>query len=171
MSDTHDSRIARMRRQFDEAMTRFLARLDAAGPPGEQPRPEGWNAAQIAWHVAKVNESFAGLIAGSIPGPEEAPADFRERPWPEVVSGIPSKIIARGPSVPPPDVRMSDALERLRASADQVRAAFASLTPERGGGFILRTLITGPISVYQIGEWATAHVIRHNAQAKAVLGK
>jgi hypothetical protein len=31
--------------------------------------------------------------------------------------------------------------------------------------------IVGRISVYQIGEWATAHVIRHNRQAKRALGQ
>ena len=62
------------------------------------------------------------------------------------------------------------AIEKLRASADAVRAALASLTPERGLGYTLKTSIVGEISVYQIGDWATAHVIRHNAQAKHVLG-
>jgi hypothetical protein len=29
----------------------------------------------------------------------------------------------------------------------------------------------GSITVYQIGDWVTAHVIRHNRQAKRVLGE
>lgn len=170
MNETHAARIDRMQRQFDEAMSRFLARLDRVGPEGEQPRADGWNAAQIAWHVAKVNESFAGLIDGKLPGAEPAAPDFRERAWTEVVEGIPERITARGPSVPPPSVTMADALLRLRTSAGELRRALASLTPERGSGYVLRTLITGEISVYQIGDWATAHVIRHNAQAKKVIG-
>ena len=48
--------------------------------------------------------------------------------------------------------------------------ALDRLTPERGSGMGLTHPITGPISVYQIGDWATAHVIRHNQQAKRVLG-
>ncbi len=169
MSETHEARIARMRQQFDEAMARFLARLEAAGPAGERPRTDGWNAAQIAWHVAKVNESFAGVLTGKLPGAEPAPPGFVERSWPEVLSALPAKRIARGAVVPPPDMTMAEALPRLRASAEEVRSALAALTPERGGGFVLRTTITGEISVYQVGEWATAHVIRHNAQAKGVL--
>jgi len=30
---------------------------------------------------------------------------------------------------------------------------------------------TGTISLYQIGDWLTAHVARHNAQLKALLGR
>jgi hypothetical protein len=30
--------------------------------------------------------------------------------------------------------------------------------------------VVGAITVYQIGEWATSHIIRHNRQAKRVLG-
>jgi hypothetical protein len=31
--------------------------------------------------------------------------------------------------------------------------------------------IVGTITLYQLGDWATAHVIRHNRQAKRVLGE
>ncbi len=170
MTETHSSRIERMRRQFDEAMARFLARLESVGREGEEPLSDGWNPAQIAWHVAKVNETFAALMVGTAPGPAPATPGFVERPWAEVGAAVPSRLTARGAVVPPPDVTMADALHRLRASADAVRAALADLTPERGG-YVLRTSITGEISVYQIGEWATAHVIRHNAQAKRVVGR
>jgi len=170
MAEAHEVRAARMTRQFDEAMSRFMARVEGAGAAAERPRADGWNVAQIAWHVAKVNGSFAGLMTGRIPGAEPAPEGFTERAWPEVVAGVPQTITARGSSIPPPAATVADALERLRASAEEVRRAIRSLTPERGSGFVLRTPITGEISVYQIGEWATAHVIRHNAQAKRVLG-
>ncbi len=159
-----------MTRQFDEAMARFMARVEAAGTAAERPRADGWNVAQIAWHVAKVNGSFAGLMTGRIAGAEPAHEGFVERNWSEVVAGVPATIVARGPSIPPPEVAVADALERLRASADEVRHAIGSLTPERGSRFVLRTPITGEISIYQVAEWATAHVIRHNAQAKRVLG-
>jgi hypothetical protein len=48
--------------------------------------------------------------------------------------------------------------------------AFDALTPERGGRMGVTHAIVGTISVYQIAEWATAHVARHNRQAKRVLG-
>jgi hypothetical protein len=31
--------------------------------------------------------------------------------------------------------------------------------------------ILGLITVYQVGDWAMAHVARHNAQAKRTLGR
>jgi hypothetical protein len=169
MVEAHEIRTTRMMRQFDEAIARFSARLEAAGASAERPREAGWTVAQIAWHVAKVNDSFAGLMTGRISGAEPAPEDFAERDWSDVVAAIPATITARGPSIPPAQVTIADAIERLRASAAEVRRAIATLTPERGGSFVLRTPITGVISVYQIAEWATAHVIRHNAQAKRVL--
>jgi hypothetical protein len=170
MQEAHDERRARLLRQFSEASSRFVARLEAAGAEAERPRENGWNVAQIAWHVAAVNEAFAGLMSGRLPGAEPAPDDFVERPWPEVVAGFPGRMEARGPYVPPPSVTLVEALQRLRSSTDEVRAAIGALTPERGSLVVQRPL-TGRISIYQIGEWAAAHVIRHNAQAKAVLGR
>jgi hypothetical protein len=49
--------------------------------------------------------------------------------------------------------------------------AFDTVTPERGAGCgITSPIVGGTITIYQIGEWATAHVIRHNKQAKQRLG-
>ena len=49
--------------------------------------------------------------------------------------------------------------------------AFDSLTPERGARMGITRAVVGSITVYQIGDWATAHIIRHNRQAKRVLGE
>jgi hypothetical protein len=166
----HGERIARMSAAFDEAMTRFLARLEQAGERGDATPGDGWSVAQIAWHVALVNEAFAGLIAGSIPGPGPAPPGFVERDWQEIRNGLTGKLEASPRVRPPADVRLIAAIEKLERSADQLRAALRALGPERGSGFTLKSPIVGEISLYQIGEWATAHVIRHNAQAKRVLG-
>jgi hypothetical protein len=38
-------------------------------------------------------------------------------------------------------------------------------------GHELTHALVGTISVYQLGEWATAHIKRHNRQAKRVLGE
>ena len=171
MAETHEDRIARMTSDFTHAMGRFLERLGRAGARGEAVPAEGqWSAAQIAWHVALVNEAFAGLIAGSIKGTAPAAGDFVERDWPTVLMGVAPKQVASSRVQPPPDVAMRDAIEKLRASAESLHAALASLTPERGRGYTVKSPIVGEITVYQIGEWATAHVIRHNAQAKRVLG-
>ena len=50
--------------------------------------------------------------------------------------------------------------------------ALDAVTPERGAGHcITSAIVGGAINLYQVGEWATAHVIRHNKQAKQVLGR
>jgi hypothetical protein len=45
------------------------------------------------------------------------------------------------------------------------------LTAERGACMGITSAVVGSITVYQIGDWVTAHVIRHNRQAKRVLGE
>ena len=64
-----------------------------------------------------------------------------------------------------------DAIAALEAAGMRMARAFDSLTPERGARMGITSAVVGSITVYQIGEWATAHVIRHNRQAKRVLGE
>ncbi len=171
MTEAHADRIARMRRAYDEAHGRFVARLQRVSTDAAEkvPADGGWSAAQIAWHVAKVDSAFADLISGVLQTPP-LPADFRERPWADLASEIPSKLQASGSVLPPPDVRRDAALASLAASARKVDAALEALTPERGSGFGVSHRAVGTISLYQVGDWAVAHTIRHNAQAKRVLG-
>ena len=62
-----------------------------------------------------------------------------------------------------PSVRRADAVSALEAAGERRwRVALDGLTPERGDRMGITHPIVGTISVYQIGEWATAHVIRHN---------
>ena len=49
--------------------------------------------------------------------------------------------------------------------------AFDALTPERGARMGVTHALVGTISVYQLGDWATAHIKRHNRQAKQALGE
>jgi hypothetical protein len=123
--------------------------------------------AQIAWHVATVNEGFAAIMAegrGTVP----AAAGFVERSWPDIVAAMPPKLEAPRSVRPPEVVDTGEALGRLRESAVRVRAAIAGLTPDRAA-LCLESRIVGTISVYQVAEWATAHAIRHNWQAKRAL--
>jgi hypothetical protein len=171
MSAPHQDRVRAITEQFDHAMNRFLKRLEEAGPGGEVTRgEERWSAAQIAWHVALVNEAFAGLIAGTIKGPAPARPGFAERRWSSIVDALPARLDASPRVHPPGAARLPESIAKLRASGESLRAALAALTPERAG-YTLDSPIVGEISVYQIGEWATAHVIRHNAQTKRVLGR
>jgi hypothetical protein len=49
--------------------------------------------------------------------------------------------------------------------------AFDTLTPERGGTTGISHPAVGTINLYQVGEWAAAHVQRHEHQvARAIAG-
>ena len=111
------------------------------------------------------------MIAGDMAGPQPLPEGFRERPWAEVAAAIPERGKAPAAVVPPPAVRRGDAVAALEASGMKMARAFDALTPERGSRMGVTSAMVGTISVYQIAEWATGHVVRHNRQAKRVLGE
>jgi uncharacterized damage-inducible protein DinB len=167
---THLGRVRHLREAFAEANERLVARLRAATPEAAAAPPaEGWSAAQIGWHVAAVTNRFAGLISGDGPGATAVPAGFVERPWQEVLSGVPARLQAPASATPPPAVTRDAAIALLEESGMRLARALDRLTPERGAGMGVTHPVTGAISVYQIGDWAIAHVIRHNQQAKRVL--
>ena len=64
---THQQRIDDLLGRLSETTTRFGARLESAGPRAELAE-NGWTPAQIAVHVAMVNENLASVIDGSLPG-------------------------------------------------------------------------------------------------------
>jgi hypothetical protein len=45
------------------------------------------------------------------------------------------------------------------------------LTVERGARMGVTHPLVGSISLYLVADWATGHIIRHNRQAKRVLGQ
>jgi hypothetical protein len=173
VTDTHEDRVARLSSAWTEASGRFIARIEIAGDAAAAASPAGgWNAAQIAWHVAVVNDRFAKIIGEGLGA---APAsEFVERDWRDIVAGMPSRRKAPAWARPPDAVDPADALRRLRESSGNVSAAIASLTPERGAMCVdtdFTESIAATISVYQAAEWAAAHVILHNRQAKRALGE
>jgi hypothetical protein len=170
--ETHTQRIERMRRAYDEAHRRLVVRLQSVpADVAERVPPDGsWSAAQIGWHVAAVDTAFADLMSGVRPS-QPLPADFREHAWSELAMEIPAKLQASGPIVPPAGVRHDDVLNALAASAQKLDEALQSLTPDRASRFGVTHRAVGTITLYQVGEWATAHTIRHNAQAKRLLGR
>jgi DinB superfamily len=166
----HAERVARIGAGFDEAMARLVARIERAGNAAAAEPPDGgWSAAQIAWHVAAVNDAFANLMSGGRRA-FAAPPEFTETDWRQLATQMPSGLQAPAYARPPADVDPRDALARLRASGERLSAAIAALTPERGAMGI-QTGSVGTISIYQVGEWATGHAIRHNRQAKRALGE
>ncbi len=171
MSEAHAARIERMRGSYREAHARLEARLRNAPQELVERRPDdgGWSAAQIGWHVATVDRLFAELVSGARVS-QPLPDEFRERTWPEVVAGIPAKLEASAGSVPPAEVTRDEALTALVASAKKLESALEGLTEDRASSFGVTHKAVGTVTLAQIGDWATAHTIRHNAQAKRVLG-
>ena len=64
---------------------------------------------------------------------------------------------------PPSIVGRDTALERLRASGQQLTKAIASLSPERGSGYTV-TLLYGTMSLFEFADFVARHVARHDAQ-------
>lgn len=170
--ESHAQRIHRIRQTYREAHDRFVARLLAA--PDDlaalAPPDGGWTALQIGWHVAAVDAAFADLISGVRPS-QVLPEEFRERPWPEVAAALPRRIEASRAVVPPADVRRAEVMAALQAAASTLDAALESLGEDRASRFGVTHKVVGTVTLAQIGEWAAAHTIRHNAQAKRVLGR
>jgi uncharacterized damage-inducible protein DinB len=172
VNETHAEVIARVRRSYGEAHARFVKRLREADDEAvhRAPADGGWSAAQIGWHVAAVDASFAGLLSGERPGAQPLPEGAQERSWADILQGMPAKIEAGKRVQPPADVRRDDALKLLAEASEKFDAALASLDETRGSRYAITHPAIGTVCLRQFGDWATAHTIRHNAQAKRVLG-
>ena len=170
-SSDHLARVRHLREAFASANERLVKRLRQADGEAVERAPVGeWSAAQIGWHVASVNTRFSALIAGEVPAAKPLPDDFVEKPWEAIAAEMPAKLQAPAAAVPPPSVHKKDAVAALEASAIKMARAFDTLTPERGARIGVTNPLVGTINLYQVGEWAAAHVARHNAQAKRILG-
>lgn len=169
--NAHASRIASIASSFEEALARFRARLSALSPEAAErvPNDGGWSPAQIAWHVAAVNKSFASIIDGTFPVAKPAPGDFIERVWEQIGAGVPAKADAPSRVQPEGSVTQQEALEKLSATAEHLRAALRGLDADRARMTIDAPYV-GRLSLYQVGEWAAVHLIRHNKQMKRVSG-
>jgi DinB superfamily len=168
----HERRVEALAHAYKEANARFMARLAGASADEAQRASAdgGWSAAQIGWHVARVTDVFAEFVEGTRPS-EPVKEAFTERPWPEIVAGIPARLEASRGVSPPAAVTRDDVLSSLSAAEAHLLAALEGLTAARGGGQTITHPAVGTVTLYQVGEWATAHVIRHNQQLKRVLGR
>jgi hypothetical protein len=172
MPVSHTERIAELSTNFSDSMTRFLARVERTAPDSLMKKPDdgGWSAAEISWHVGAINNAFAGLIDGSVPNARPAPEGFVETPWTEIAMRVPVKLEAPQRFHPPEDLTAEHALNLLRQSKDTMLKALAGLTEERALGFTVKSSVGTPVNLYQVGTWAAAHVARHNAQVKKLIG-
>lgn len=167
----HLARVRHLRESFASANEHLVSRLRAADDAlAERPTAGGWSAAQVAWHVAAVNTRFAAVLAGDVPAAKPLDDSFVERPWESIAGSMPEKLTASAAAVPPPHVTRRDAIAALESSAVKIAQAFDTLTPERGARIGVTNPIVGTINLYQVGEWAAAHVRRHDAQAERALG-
>ena len=171
--DANTDRMDRVRAAYRDAHARFVKRLTdaSAGEAERGPGDGGWSAAQIGWHVAAVDASFAGLISGELPGAKPLPEGQAAKPWAEIVAAIPPKLEAGKRVQPPGDATRDDVLRRLEEAAAKMDAALAGLDAERGARYAITHPVVGTVCLADIGDWAIAHTIRHNAQAKRVLGR
>jgi hypothetical protein len=166
---THAERVVDLATRFDDAMARFGARVNGAAAEAAERTPPGggWSVAQMAWHVGVISDAFAGLIDGSIAKARPAPPGYTEAAWSSLASKVPQQFEAPARFRPPATVKQADTALKLRVSGEHMKAALAGLTADRATWTV--ESILGPITLYQVGEWAIAHVIRHNAQAKRTL--
>ncbi|HEY2435220.1 MAG TPA: DinB family protein [Vicinamibacterales bacterium] len=169
--ESHDARIDRVRAAYQAARARLADRLIAADEDAVHRMPPGggWSAAQIGWHVAAVDTSFAAVLSGEVPAAKPLPAGATVRPWDEIAAAIPDRIEAGKRVQPPPDVRRDAVLQALDESARTLDAALAGLSAERAAGYAITHPVIGTVPLGDIGDWAVSHVARHNAQAKRTL--
>ncbi|CAN5862287.1 hypothetical protein BH24ACI5_BH24ACI5_05140 [soil metagenome] len=166
----HLSRVRHLREAFSSANERLVGALrEADDLAAHRSAGRAWSAAQVGWHVASVNTRFAAVIAGDVPAAKPLPADFVERPWAEIAAAIPGTLEATAAALPPPAATRHDAIAALEASAVRMAQALDTLTPERGSTIGVTSPIVGTITLYQVGDWAAAHVERHVAQARRAL--
>jgi hypothetical protein len=128
---------------------------------------DAWSAAQIGWHVALTNEWIAGVLTGATPAAQPAPAGFKETLH---ALKMPDRMKTFPELEPPAVVGRDSALEKLRASGQQMSKAIASLTPERGAGYTV-TLELGTFSLYELADFAAGHVARHLAQVDRAVAR
>ena len=103
MAATLTSRVGAVMAAYDEAHRRLVARLTAVSDEeaATVPASGGWTAAQIAEHVAAFDRTLARIVAGSLPAARPAPADFVERPWPDIVGTLTGSLEAPKNLQPP----------------------------------------------------------------------
>jgi hypothetical protein len=153
-------RAASILARFNAAHNFLVGRLRELPPRlAERGGEDAWSAAQIGCHVAMANDWTADVLLGTSPIAKGVGEEFREELDLRAVTWN-----AKTFPLEPPDVISCDhAVERLRASAQRLSKAIASLTTERGTRYTV-TLPIGTLSLYQLAEFTVAHVTRHSAQ-------
>jgi DinB family protein len=156
-------RAATILARFSAAHAALVGKLRELPPDTveQSPAADAWSPAQIGYHVAITNDWVAAVLEGTAPPKAEpAPAGFMEAFNPKA---IPARLKTFPTLEPPKMVSCEVALDKLRASGHRVSKAMASLTAERGSGYCV-TLPFGTLSLFELADFTTGHVIRHIGQ-------
>lgn len=161
-------RAAAILARFTAAHQFLLSKLRELGAEAAEHHPSAdrWSAAQVGAHVAMANEWTAGVLTGAKPLARPAPQGFTEQFSGQRGPGIPWNVKAF-PLHPPDIISCDHTVERLRISGHRLSRAIASLTPERGAGYCV-TLGVGMLSLFELADYAAAHVMRHAAELEAL---
>ena len=167
----HASRIASIVSGLEEALARVRARLASADADAAErvPAEGGWTAAQVVAHLAAVNGSFASIIDGTFAVAKPPAEGFVERGWDVIGAGMAGKLQAPSRVHPPAVITRDAALASLDASGAKLTGALRALDETRAR-LTMDSPVVGCVTLYQVGEWATVHLIRHNKQIKRLLG-
>jgi hypothetical protein len=160
-------RAASILARFHAAQTALVGRLRELPPEAAEHRPaaDAWSAAQIGYHVATTNEWIAGVLDGSTPMAQPAPAGFKESFNPKA---LPAKSRTFPTLEPPAFVSCEVALEKLRASGHHLSKAIASLGEERGCTYSV-ALPFGTLSLFELADFTAAHAARHVGQVERTI--
>jgi uncharacterized damage-inducible protein DinB len=162
-------RAATILARFNSAHNDLIWKLrDCAFDAAEQlPGDQGWSAAQIGWHVALVNDYMAAVLTGEKELAQPVPAEFTET---FDHRAMPPKLKTASSLEPPDVIGIDAALERLRASGHHMSKAIASLTEERGSRYCVK-MPFGTLSLFELADFAAAHVRRHVGQVQRTVGR
>lgn len=162
----HQQRVEQLATDFGQAQQAVLRRLAALTDEQAAVTPPdgGWNAAQIGWHVATVNQSLRGILCGERGTLAEPPMDFIET-WED--KERPAKLQAPAPFLPPSNVSRDEAIKLVAEASEAMTEAILALTPEDARK--VTHLRFGLLSLYQVAEFARMHTQRHLGQLDRVL--
>lgn len=161
-------RAASILARFNAAHHALVGALRELPPEVAERRPsaDAWSAAQIGCHVAMTNQWAAGILSGTTPMAQPAPAGFTES---FAGTARPARVRTSPAMEPPAVVSCEVALERLRESCHHLSKAIASLSAERGSGYTV-TLRFGTLSLFELADFIAGHVARHLAQVERTVG-
>jgi hypothetical protein len=154
--------------RFSATSQTFAAKLRDL-PPGLaefRTDADSWSPAQIGCHVALSNLWIADVLTGASPAPRvpvNGGSGFDPAALPPTEESFPTL-------VPPSAVSREVALERFRASVQQVSKAIAALPSERASAEGV-ALSFGTLSLYELADYAATHITRHLAQVDRTVAR